>query len=194
MFGFAALAIGYMVAGLQLIRVLRGHRVGVAPLTWAMVGILSAGWATFDYNLGEYPLAIGNIAFSPIALSIAVLCSEKKVQTALQTGTCLLAVVAFVFFAPQIGEPILAIVAAFILFPQLLVVLRAYRKRTSLDGVSVGAWSLNVLVAALWFSQGVVYRSPEMLFANGVIFLMSVPIVVIVITQPRRLTTTATGS
>jgi hypothetical protein len=189
MFGFAALGIGYMVAGLQLFRVLRGHRVGVAPATWGMVGVLSSSWAVFYFNLGEYPTALGNILFSPLAISIAALCSTNKLKAATQMGACLVAAMTFVFFLPQVGEPLLAGVAAFILLPQLLAVLRAYRSRTSLDGVSVGAWTLNVFVAVLWFSQGVVYRAPEMLFANGMIFLMSVPIVLIVVTQPRRLET-----
>jgi|688.fasta_scaffold76694_2 uncharacterized protein with PQ loop repeat len=189
MFGFAALAIGYLVAGLQLVRVVRGHRLGVAPLTWAMVGVLSAGWAAFYLNLGEYPTAIGNIVFSPVALSIAILCSPSRWGALVKVVSALVVAVAAVFFFPQVGEPVLATVAAFMLVPQLVVVVKAWRERTSLDGVSVSAWTLNVAVASLWLAQGVVFRSPEMLFANGVLLLTSIPIVAIVAVQPRRLAT-----
>lgn len=186
MFGFAALAIGYLVAGLQLIRAARGHRVGIAPLTWAMVGVLSAGWAAFYVNLGEYPTAVGNILFSPVAVAIVVLCAARRAGALIRVSAAVAGTVAFVLAVPQVGEPALSFAAAFMLFPQLFTVAKAYRDRTSLDGVSVGAWTLNVAVSALWFAQGVVFRSPEMLFANSVLFLTALPIVYIVATQPRR--------
>lgn len=187
MFAFAALVIGFIVAGLQLGRVVRGHTLGVARTTWGMVGILSSGWAAFYINMNENWVAVGNLLFTPIAISIAVICSQKKLAAAAAFAAGIAATMLAVFNLPAVVQPVLATVAGFMLFPQLLVVVKASRNLTSLDGVSIWAWSLNTLVAAMWFAQGVVFRSPEMLFANGLLFATAVPIVWITVTQPKRL-------
>lgn len=187
MFAFAALTIGYVVATLQLIRVLRGHTLGVAPLTWGMIGVLSAGWATFYLNLGEYWVALGTIMFSPLAMLIALLCSTNKKRAAALLVASLTAVIATVFFAPTVGEPVLSLVAASMLIPQMLVALKAYWNKTSVDGISITAWILNLSVAVLWFTQGIIFSAPEMMFANGILFITGIPIIFVASVQPKRL-------
>jgi uncharacterized protein with PQ loop repeat len=186
MFAAVAITMGGVAVLLQLRRVLNKNTLGVSSTTWTALTIMNAGWAAFYLTIDQPYISLASAVFFPATTTIAVLSARNKGLVLSQNliGAAIAATV--MYLATPAGEVLITIFASLSFLPQLNVTVKAYREKTSLDGISLSSWTWTTIVTMLWLAQGVVFGEPAMLIVNTLLLVSCVGILWITFTQPSR--------
>jgi uncharacterized protein with PQ loop repeat len=147
--GWLAVGLGTGVAYAQFNRVRRRGVEGVSLATWTLFVLLAVFWATYGGVVHSWEVVLGSLLALPWQMLILWrLAPWSKWPVVLRSFAAVMACCTLpALFAGWSGAVVGAGVAGIVTrTPQLVLLVRG----GTVDGVSVGSWTLAVLVSALW--------------------------------------------